>query len=144
MSDKFDAGKEAEYMEQLARERLDESNPDKGKDISRKLCEEWLALSQSERNAVASQLEERFANRFPNKDPLPDIYINYQNGDAWGVRFTPSFLDSRQQDHDIEIVSPSGPETVGRATFVGMKDAQVDYEVRNGVEYKDGKPVEKK
>ena len=131
MANEFDAGREADKMEQLAKDRLHEEDPERGKDIGKQLCEEWLSMDQGQRNAVAKQLNEKYNNDDWNTLPVPEVLIDYTNGDAWGVRFRASNIDFRAGDYDVEVVSPDEAKKTGSERIVGMFDLIVDYEVKD-------------
>jgi hypothetical protein len=131
MANEFDAAKEADKMEKLAKDRMHEDDPEKGKEIGKQLCEEWLSMDQQQRNAVAEQLNQKYNNDDWNTLPVPEVLISYTTGDAWGVRFRPSNLDFSAGDYDVEVVSPDDAGKTGSERIVGMFDLIVDYEVKD-------------
>jgi len=131
MPNEFDAGKEADKMEKLAKDRLHEDDPEKGKDIGKQLCEEWLSMDKAQRNAVAEQLNQKYNNDDWNTLPVPEILVNYMTGDAWGVRFRPSAIDFGASDYEVEVVSPDEAGKTGAERLVGMFNLIVDYEVKD-------------
>jgi len=108
----FDTGKEAEQIEKLAHECMDEGNDGKAKDIGNKLAAEWLSLDQSQRNAVAAELEKKYDNFAPNTLPTPRLIRN-DKGDVVEVDFTASIFDFSSGSHKIELVDDTNSSLAG-------------------------------
>jgi len=90
MSNEFDAGKEADKIQQLAKEAIDESRPLHQDQALRKLEEEYLSLDQSQRKAVALALEDR--NGWFSTLPSPSVVVDGQ-GNVTSITFDRSAWD---------------------------------------------------
>ncbi len=109
----FDADKEAEKIERLAKERLDTSNTfwnfptEDGIEAAKKLCDEWSSLSESERAATANALTAKYHNAKMNALPIPTIVTNI-NGEMIGMQFDASFLDWHMGPSSIKLIATDG------------------------------------
>jgi len=105
----FDAGTEADKIEQLAKECLDEGDNDKAKDVGNKLAAEWLSMDQSQRNAVAAELQNKYDNLSLNSLPTPKLIRNGA-GDVVEVDFRASTLDFSNGAHMIQLAEDPKPD----------------------------------
>src|SRR5215470_15843095 len=112
MAGDFDAGKEADKVEQLAKERLDESDADKGKEAAKRLCEEWLSLDQSQRNAVADQLKQKYDNSKLDTLPIPKVELTF-GGDVREIDFMASTLDLSSGPSELRLYDTRPIEASG-------------------------------
>jgi|SRR5215471_7955223 len=136
MAGEFDASKEADKVEQLAKERLDESDPDKGKEAAKRLCDEWLSMDQSQRNAVADQLQHKYANSSWDTLPVPTVQKTFK-GDVTEIDFMASTLDWSSGPGELHLydrrpIEPSGfvredSESIGISGF--GENRTTDYEI---------------
>jgi len=88
----FDAAKEAEKIEQLAKERLDTSDATKGQEIASKLSAELMNLDRSQLRAVLTELKSKYNNSSWDTLPVPQE-ITDERGVVVGIGFRASHLD---------------------------------------------------
>lgn len=105
----FDAGREADKMEHLAKECLSEGDTEKAKEVGNKLAAEWLQMDQSQRNAVAAELEKKYDNLSLTTLPVPKLIRNGK-GDVVELDFRASTLDFSSGAHQIQIADDEKPD----------------------------------
>ena len=86
----FDATREADKLEQLAKSRM--LAPGDAHGLDYRLCDEWGSLSQEERDAVAKKLVDKYDSWLPDDLPVPSP-IHDQHGNVVGIEFKAGALD---------------------------------------------------
>jgi len=87
----FDAKKEADTLENLAKERIDTGKSDDHA-ANNKLANEWLSLNPEQRAQVGKELVSKYDNSDWNSLPRPHMQYDAK-GECIGIDFTASALD---------------------------------------------------
>lgn len=95
MQTDFDAEKEADTIEQLAKKRFNDDQSGKPDTAAVRLCKEWLSLNQTQRDQVASVLEKKYSQEpdlwtkwFSNDKAMPKASSIYDEfGNVVGLEF---------------------------------------------------------
>jgi len=102
MSNEFDAGKEAERINQLAKDAIDESRPMHQSQAIRALEQEYLSLTQPQRNAVALELENQ--DSWHSTLPTPQVGIDCK-GNVSSILFERSPWDVHKSGNEKVVVA---------------------------------------
>jgi|GEM_PF-2684233 len=113
----FNADKEAEKIEHLAKERLDTSNGffshssrEKSIAAAERLAQEWSSLSFSERVDTANALDKYDNHSF---DSLPRPYLLSDKENKFiGIEFYAAALDWHSGPNTVRLLGESGTVTV--------------------------------
>jgi len=101
MPNEFDAGKEADRISQLAKDAIDESRPLHQSQALRALEQEYLSLTQPQRNAVGLELENK--DSWHSALPTPQVRIDGK-GDVTSIAFERSAWDVHKSGYEaVEI-----------------------------------------
>src|SRR4029450_10529147 len=101
MANDFDAGKVADQCNQLAKDAIDESRPLHQAQALRKLEEQFLSLTQHQRNEVGMELENK--DSWHSTLPTPHIKVDGR-GDVTSISFERSTWDVHKSGYEtVEV-----------------------------------------
>lgn len=104
----FDVKRETDYMEGLAKERLDAPPGSISSQLCAKaLCEEWQKMTPDQRAQVANELSAKYDNSDWNTLPRPHV-LRDASGQISGVEFSKASFASGEGPKHIEVISENG------------------------------------
>jgi len=119
----FDAVKEADKMEHLAKERLDTHNTftndatATGLIAAHKLVDEWASLTDEERIATSMAAIKKYGNHKLDAQPIPSLVTNI-NGETIGLEFEAATADFNLGPASIKVLAAGNLVVASHSRFL--------------------------
>src|SRR5262249_50521707 len=138
MSNDFDAGKEADRINQLAKDAIDESRPLHQSQALRALEQEYLSLTQPQRNAVGLELENK--NSWHSALPTPQVKIDGK-GEVTSIAFERSAWDVHKSGYEVVEIAEDYVAYGGSGDMAGNGEIPQQIKGTHEVEWVEIPPI---